>query len=84
MPKCTWVKGLRAGLTLVIMDKLTSPKFKSKVEQFYYENGASSELDLTAAVDEVLVTVALSRTSFHDLHPIFSGSFTAGRSRRVT
>ena len=34
------------------MDKLTSPKFKSKVEQFYYENGASSELDLTAA-DEV-------------------------------
>ena len=34
------------------MDKLTRPKFKSKVEQFYYENGASSELDLTA-VDEV-------------------------------
>ena len=34
------------------MEKLTSPKFKSKVEQFYYENGASSELDLTA-VDDV-------------------------------
>ena len=35
------------------MDKLTSPKFKSKVEQFYYENGANSELDLTGGVDEV-------------------------------
>ena len=34
------------------MEKLTSPKFKSKVEQFYYENGASSEPDLTA-VDDV-------------------------------
>ena len=54
MPKCTRVKGLRVRRpTLVIMDKLTSPKFKSKVEKFYYENGASSELDLTAAVDEV-------------------------------
>lgn len=28
------------------MDSLTTPKFKSKVEQFYYENRAS-ELDLT-------------------------------------
>ena len=35
------------------MDKLTSPKFKSRVEQFYYENGANSELDLTGGVDEV-------------------------------
>ena len=38
------------------MDKLTSPKFKSKVEQFYYENGASSELDLTAAAVEEVFT----------------------------
>ena len=35
------------------MHKLTSPKFKSRVEQFYYENGANSELDLTGGVDEV-------------------------------
>ena len=30
------------------MDSLTTPKFKSKVEQFYYDHRAVSELDLAS------------------------------------
>ena len=36
------------------MDSLTSPKFKSKVEKFYYENRSNSEVDLTST-DEVFL-----------------------------
>jgi hypothetical protein len=47
------------------MDSLTSPKFKSKVEQFYYDNRSSSEVDLRAAAagDDVFQPVDSSPKS---------------------
>ena len=43
---------LRPEVLVRTMDALTSPKFKSKVEKFYYENRTNSELDLRET-DEV-------------------------------